>query len=212
MQDQYVTIQIAGSFVYAVQKTDGSRYASAYSWTEAVKKADISIRDFLAGNSPEASPYKGSVYEKMKNPRGNKPMNGLPLEVGVAYWYYQARKGNKEAQALVRALSQEAIETRMDGALGITTTIAQVEERTTEVRDRIKQALDLLDKSLRASEEEQDDTQIEAEKAALFEQMTEEEFQSYVEQSEPVWAASRARREAKLPEHVQMINRAITQM
>lgn len=132
MSDQYVTISVAGSSIYAVQKADGTRYASAYSFTEAVNKAHISIADFLGGNSPEALPYKGSVWQKMKNPRGNKPMNGLPLEVGVAYWHYQARKGNKEAQAKVRALTQEALDVRIDGALGIHTTMAQVETRTTQ--------------------------------------------------------------------------------
>lgn len=146
MQDQYVTIQVADELVYCLQKANGTRYASMTSFTNIAGKSNNSILDFLRGKSPEALPYKGkSILENgMKSPKGNKPMTGVPFELGIAYLTKEARRNNPKASSFLRAIAQEALDVRVDAALGQHLTMSEVNDRTTLVREQLlQQYLDL---------------------------------------------------------------------
>ncbi|MBD2006880.1 MULTISPECIES: hypothetical protein [Cyanophyceae] len=138
---QHVTVAIAGSYVDLFQLPDGSRVGSLSSMAEAIGKKANSAFDFLKGNSVEASPYRGLTLSTV--PKGRTRIKAVPLEVMTAYWSYQAEKGNIQAKSLIRAVTQEALERRLDGALGIHQTEAQYEEQTTQTRESLlKDALE----------------------------------------------------------------------
>lgn len=161
--DQYVTIDVAGETLYCVQRVDGTRYASRGDFGKAVGKAANSVSDFLNGKSPEALQCKAlgglGLYD-MKHSKGNKPISGVPEEWGVAYWHYQARLKNPKAISLVRALTQEALDVRIDGALGIQLTMQEVNDRSTLVREALLSQYTLL---VQQNQSEEDPFTVEAE-------------------------------------------------
>lgn len=182
MTAQHVTIALAGSNLDVFQLEDGTRVGSLTSTAEAVGKTAQSISDFLNGKSPEALPYKGFLFQKVKSPRGNKPINAVPFDLMVAFWSYQAGRGNKDAQALLAAGILEMMERRVDGAMGVKKTEAVYEAQTAAKRQY------LIDQALEATlaiETDRNNQKIYEEaklaRDAALAQMTLEEFNSYSE-------------------------------
>ncbi|MBD1929028.1 hypothetical protein H6F74_22670 [Trichocoleus sp. FACHB-90] len=177
---QHVTVAIAGSYVDLFQLPDGSRVGSLSSTAQAIGKVAQDVSHFLSGNSPEAAPYKGLTFHKI--PVKRTQIASIPLEVMVAYWSHRAEKGNIQAKSLIRAVTQEVLERRLDGALGIHQTEAQYEEQTTALREKlIVQAVQAnIDIEENRNNEELYQMAVAAKNTACA-QMNKEEFKVYCE-------------------------------
>ena len=86
--------------------------------TEVVGKEEFSFRDFLDSKSPEALPYKGIRFGKMKVDGNNVRPKAIPIPVAAAFWTKESIKGNEIASRLLGACAVESIKRRADKAFG----------------------------------------------------------------------------------------------
>jgi hypothetical protein len=68
----------------------------------------------LKSKSPEALPYKDYVVDKVSiekdhNGRGTPKISILPPALAMAYWTFQARKGNLKARQLLENIGQNPV-------------------------------------------------------------------------------------------------------
>lgn len=84
-----------GSIPLEVFMLPNGRYVlSQTQVAEAVGKTEVSFRDFLQSNSPEALPYKGFRSAKLSITGNNVKINTIPINVTSAYWTKEAIVGN----------------------------------------------------------------------------------------------------------------------
>ena len=61
--------------------------------------------------------------------RGGTRISPISLELAGIYWYYQAKRGNKDAEALVIACLVDSLIRRADDAFGVVRTEAEYNDR-----------------------------------------------------------------------------------
>ena len=123
---------------------DGSYRMSQAQVAQAVGKSPVNALRFLESKALHRllgegyTDYTPEPIEIDPEPgkRGQSRFNALPLEVATAYWVNQCFQGNKQALALVIALTTESLERRFDTAFGVTRTEPDRNERLLE---RIRQ-------------------------------------------------------------------------
>ena len=124
-----------GTFTLSVfQLPDGSYRLSQTEVSNTVFTDETNFRDFLASNSPEALPYKGFKFGKVKA-KGEKgrPANAIPVSLAVAFWIKQGISGNEKAVRLLGACAVETIERRADKAFGVHRTEEEYNQRFDQV-------------------------------------------------------------------------------
>jgi hypothetical protein len=90
---------------------DGQYVLSQTQVAESVEKDELSVRQFWKSKSPEALPYSNYDFKKMlikkdHNGRGTFKISAIPPLLAMAYWTYQARKGNLKARQLIENIGQ----------------------------------------------------------------------------------------------------------
>ena len=111
----------------------------------AIEKGDKSLREFLAGKSPEALPHKGFTSDEIEidtNP-GIK-FNAVTIKVVVSYWTYWANKGNTLAQALLAAGTEETINRLCDTAFNVTKSDEEYHNQTLENINQNQMLFDMM--------------------------------------------------------------------
>lgn len=121
-------ISVAGSEVEVFMLPSGEYRYSQTSAAAVLGCSEGDIRQYLRLTNPEA--VEGAIMLAV----GRTRVKGLTSLAVMEYWHWKAENGNKEAKALVRALTNEALERRADTAFGQTKTEEQYEEQTTKVR------------------------------------------------------------------------------
>jgi hypothetical protein len=215
---QHVTISLAGSAIDVFVDGD-QRWISLTSMGAAVDKQARSAFEFFNGKSPEVSQAKALSAFEFRNFRHGKfktLVKCCPLGGAKFYWKYLQRKGNIQADALMLALAEDAIERRVNGALGIHQTEAQYEEQTTKNRETIKKALKLVSQiELMLQDDSVTSDQVKtttAEKEQLVQQLDPEELSEYLDSTIKVWEQSRKEREKSQPVGVQQFNNWISSL
>lgn len=113
-----VLIQLGDIKIYVYEIPNGEYRLSQTQIANIIETDEISFRRFLASKSPEALPYKGLRFDKMKTKDNNVQPKAIPIPVAVAYWTKESIKGNQNASRLLGACSIESIERRADKAFG----------------------------------------------------------------------------------------------
>ncbi|MFN6485389.1 MULTISPECIES: hypothetical protein [unclassified Nostoc] len=119
--------------------SEGISYVKAVDIQTAVDKPDNSYRDFLEGKSLEAlqAVALASGKKLFKVVGYNKPVAFIPTEATAHYWIYQAKKGNKKAQALVTADLAASLDRQAKKTNGIDVTDAQLEATRARIMDKL---------------------------------------------------------------------------
>ncbi|MEH2309515.1 hypothetical protein [Nostoc sp.] len=117
----------------------GLTYVKAMDIQTAVDKPDNSYRDFLDGKSLEAIQAKALASGKklFKVVGYNKPVAFVPTEATAHYWLYQAKKGNKKAQALITADLAASLDRQAKKTNGVDVTDAQLEETRAGIMSKL---------------------------------------------------------------------------
>ncbi|WP_017718024.1 hypothetical protein [Kamptonema formosum] len=93
---------------------DGQYRLSQTQIAEAVGKGELSVRQFWKSASPEALPYKDLVLDKVliekdHKGRGLPKISAIPPALAMAYWIYQARKGNPRDRLILESIVQNTV-------------------------------------------------------------------------------------------------------
>lgn len=118
------SIQIGDLSVDGFMLPDGSYRMSQTQTAEAVGKDESNARKFLGSKGIKAllgrNYTPGSIeVDSSGQVRGQTRINALPLEVVSAFWVWELSKKNKQALALVMAMTIETLTRRFDVAFGV---------------------------------------------------------------------------------------------
>ncbi|NER80827.1 MAG: hypothetical protein F6K42_14900 [Leptolyngbya sp. SIO1D8] len=146
---QRATISIGNLEVEGFMMPDGSYRMSQTQAAEIIGKDEINARRFLDSKGIKALLGKGYTpdsieVESSQRLRGQTRINALPLEVVSAFWVWQCSQGNKQAIALVMAMTTETLERRFDNAFGYIRTEEERDQRLTKRLQETEQRLSLL--------------------------------------------------------------------
>jgi AraC-like DNA-binding protein len=138
------SVQIGALEVDGFMLPDGSYRMSQAQVAQAVGKPPVNALRFLESKALKSllgAGYTDYIPDQIEiepepGKRGQSRFNALPLEVVTAYWVNQCFQGNKQALALVMALTTETLERRFDNAFGVTRT---EQERNERLEQRIQQ-------------------------------------------------------------------------
>jgi hypothetical protein len=138
------SVQIGALEVDGFMLPDGSYRMSQAQVAQAVDKPPVNALRFLESKALHRllgegyTDYTPEQIEIEPEPsrRGQSRFNALPLEVATAYWVNQCFQGNKQALALVIALTTESLERRFDTAFSVTRT---EQDRNERLLERIRQ-------------------------------------------------------------------------
>lgn len=115
-----VPIYLGSIELSVFQLPDGSYLLSQTEVADVVDINESTFRGFLKSTTPEALPYKGYKFAKVKDSSTiGRPANGTPINLAVAFWARQALQGNESAIRLLAASAVETVETRADKAFGV---------------------------------------------------------------------------------------------
>lgn len=203
------TISVAGLPVDVFQMPDGRYQYSMASAGTAIGKSRESLSEFLGSKRPEALPYKGLPLSEVKVKGNNKPIKAVPSHVTSVYWSYWASKGDKQALALVAALSSEALDRRADAAFGETKTEAQYEEATTKLREELIAKSVELDMQQFTATKQDIRNSAKADRDVVLSQLSDEEYQAYLQRVNPMRLAHAEKAKA---ESLKQLNKAIARM
>lgn len=114
------SIELGSKSMSVFELPNGSYVLSQTEVTKIAEKEPISFLDFLKSNSPEALPYKGYKFKKIKysGSKGGRPPNAVPIPLAAAYWTKESLAGNPVTCRLLGAAMVESIERRADKAFG----------------------------------------------------------------------------------------------
>lgn len=132
-------IQVAGTELEVFMLPNGEYRYSQTSTTAALNRKEDDVRKYIERTNPDAA------VDALTLQVGRTRVKGLTSTAVTEYWHWKAENGNKEAKALVKALTAEALERRADSAFGNTKTEAEYEQQTVKVR------LELLNKLLQGT-------------------------------------------------------------
>ena len=143
------SVQIGALEVDGFMLPDGSYRMSQAQVAQAVGKSPVNALRFLDSKALKGllgegyTDYTPEPIEIEPEPgkRGQSRFNALPLEVATAYWVNQCFQGNKQALALVIALTTESLERRFDNAFGVTRTEQERNERLEQRIQQLEQTL-----------------------------------------------------------------------
>lgn len=143
------SVQIGSLEVDGFMLPDGSYRMSQAQVAQAVGKSPVNALRFLESKALKGllgegyTDYTPEQIEIEPEPgrRGQSRFNALPLEVATAYWVNQCFQGNKQALALVIALTTESLERRFDNAFGVTRTEQERNERLEQRIQQLEQTL-----------------------------------------------------------------------
>jgi hypothetical protein len=143
------SVQIGALEVDGFMLPDGSYRMSQAQVAQAVGKSPVNALRFLESKALKGllgegyTDYTPEPIEIEPEPgkRGQSRFNALPLEVATAYWVNQCFQGNKQALALVIALTTESLERRFDNAFGVTRTEQERNERLEQRIQQLEQTL-----------------------------------------------------------------------
>lgn len=131
------TIQLGDRELEVFQLPDGSYDMSQAQVAKAVKKSRQNASDFLRSKWLKSLP--GIDYTGPKNDlievtsdhegRGGTRIAPISLELAAIYWYYQAKRGNQNAEALVIACLADSLLRRADEAFGVVRTADEYNQR-----------------------------------------------------------------------------------
>ncbi|BAY37222.1 hypothetical protein NIES2111_15590 [Nostoc sp. NIES-2111] len=124
------TISIAGIDVEVFQLPSGEYVMSQKQVADAVNVEPSNILRFLDRERAKVLPCNDSKNCTLAVEGSKKPINVVPTENVTNFWLEQAMKGNTNAQALVAACMQEALQRRCDNAFNVTKTEQQYEQQT----------------------------------------------------------------------------------
>lgn len=146
---QRAIIQIGTLEIEGFQMPDGSYRMSQTQTAEAVGKPEINARRFLDSKGIKSLLGKGYTPDSIEvepsdRLRGQTRINALPLEVVAAYWVSQCGQGNKQAIALVMAMTIESLERRFDAAFGGTRSAAEYNESLSQRMSQFEAELSAL--------------------------------------------------------------------
>ena len=137
MKAKRATIELGDRELEVFQLADGSYDLSQAQVAKAVKKSRQNASDFLRSKWLKALP--GMDYTGQKNDlievasdhegRGGTRIAPISLELAAIYWYYQAKQGNKDAEALVIACLADSLLRRADEAFGVVRTAGEYNQR-----------------------------------------------------------------------------------
>jgi hypothetical protein len=113
---------------------DGEYVMSQRDVARSVKISDSSLRDFLEAHrlehpSDERFNLRGIIAET--GAKGGQKINAVTLDAAHDFWFTQAFKGNKQAQALVYALGRETLLRRFDKAFAVERAESEYRQQTT---------------------------------------------------------------------------------
>jgi AraC-like DNA-binding protein len=143
------SVQIGAIEVDGFMLPDGSYRMSQAQVAQAVGKPPVNALRFLESKAlkgllgegyTDYSPEQIEIEPELGR-RGQSRFNALPLEVATAYWVNQCFQGNKQALALVMALTTETLERRFDNAFGVTRTEQERQERLEVSIQQLEQEL-----------------------------------------------------------------------
>ena len=143
------SVQIGSLEVDGFMLPDGSYRMSQAQVAQSVGKSPVNALRFLESKALKGllgegyTDYTPEQIEIEPEPgrRGQSRFNALPLEVATAYWVNQCFQGNKQALALVIALTTESLERRFDNAFGVTRTEQERNERLEQRIQQLEQTL-----------------------------------------------------------------------
>ncbi|NEZ67823.1 hypothetical protein D0962_34570 [Leptolyngbyaceae cyanobacterium CCMR0082] len=118
------SIQIGDLTVDGFMLPDGSYRMSQTQTAEAVGKDESNARKFLGSKGIKTLLSKGYTPGSIEvDPndqiRGQTRINALPLDVVSAFWVWELSRKNKQALALVMAMTIETLTRRFDVAFGV---------------------------------------------------------------------------------------------
>ncbi|MBE9118623.1 hypothetical protein IQ249_22290 [Lusitaniella coriacea LEGE 07157] len=149
---QRTTVTIGSLEVDGFQLPDGSYRMSQTQVAKCVAKDESNARKFLSSKAIKR--LLGESYTPGKNERievdsssqtrGQTRFNSYSLEETVAFWLWEAYRGNSEALALCMALMIETLERRFDNSFGVTRTEAEYNQILSERVRQLEQDLRIL--------------------------------------------------------------------
>ena len=114
-----VVIELGKIKIDVYEIPNGEYRLSQTQIAEIIKENEISFRRFLRSKSPEALPYKGYKFDRIREKGAvGRPANGVPIKIAGAFWLRESKKNNLIASSLVAACLVESIERRADKAFG----------------------------------------------------------------------------------------------
>lgn len=124
------------------QLPDGSYCMSLTQVAETVGKGIQNVSDFLDSKRLKALP--GIEYTGQKNDtievdssgqtRGGTRISPIPIGLATIYWYFQAKRGNKNAETLVIHGLYDSLLRRADEAFGIVRTMDEYNQELVSLR------------------------------------------------------------------------------
>lgn len=140
MQDakaKRATIELGDRELEVFQLGDGSYQLSQTQVAKAVNKPRRNASDFLQSKWLKSLPgmdYTGPKKDLVEveadhEGRGGTRISPISLELAGIYWYYQAKRGNKDAEVLVIGCLIDSLLRRADQAFGVVRTEAEYNQR-----------------------------------------------------------------------------------
>lgn len=141
---QRATVHIGSLEVDGFMLPDGSYRMSQTQAAESIAKDESNARKFLASKAiktllgEDYTPGKSERIEVVSDSqiRGQTRFIPYSLEETIAFWLWEAYRGNKQALALCMALMTETLERRFDSAFSVQ---RSEEEYNNRLSERIQQ-------------------------------------------------------------------------
>ena len=186
---QYTTVPFAGLMFDSFMTEDEQCFVTLSCVANGLNVSRQNLKNWLKRQDN----VKG--ISVMVGKRLNVPATAYPLEVFTNYLNYLANERlDKQAQALLLAVTQADLERTIKEANGIQVTAMQHEETRAAIRhELIKKALKLEQSFRKACLEDKDDLaeSLAGEQSPILNELTEAEYEVYDTQVEPIRQAYR---------------------
>lgn len=164
MKAKKAIINYGGIELEVYQLPNGSYELSQTQAALAINKGEYTVRRYITNNYSSNqqnadAEVNTSIGKKLTVEGGSNWIKAISFKIAMAYWSFQATKGNIKAQALLAAGTEETLTRLADKAFGVTKTEEQYQIQTNQsakefeivlsVMQRLEQKIDSMENELK---------------------------------------------------------------